>query len=150
MRGSAPNKDNDHHDEHCSHRHYQNHRCCQARHPCRCGEGRPQEGCPTEKDGPKTRKATRKNQAKSKPVANQQAKPASNQAAPARSGSKKATILELLRRPNGATLTEIGKATLWQNHSIRGFLSGTLRKKMSLPVESSRNQAGDRTYRLAK
>ena len=108
----------------------------------------PQKAVTQKKDGPKTRKAARKKAAKSKPAANKQAQPASHKAA--RPGSKKATILELLRRPNGATLTEIGKATLWQPHSIRGFLSGTLRKKMSLPVESSRNQAGDRTYRLAK
>jgi hypothetical protein len=110
----------------------------------------PNKAAKQKKDGLKTSKAARKKAAKSKPAANKQAQPASNQATPARPGSKKTTILELLRRPNGATLTEIAKATLWQNHSIRGFLSGTLRKKMSLPVESSRNQAGDRTYRLTK
>ena len=64
--------------------------------------------------------------------------------------SKKAIILDLLRRKQGATLAEIAKATGWQNHSIRGFVSGTLMKKMDLPVESFKNDAGDRTYRLAK
>ena len=68
----------------------------------------------------------------------------------AREGSKKATILELLRRPKGATITEIGKATNWKSHSIRGFISGTLRKAMGLTVESSKNQSGERTYRTAK
>ena len=45
---------------------------------------------------------------------------------------------------------EIAKATDWQNHSIRGFISGTLGKKMGLTVESSKNDAGERTYKLAK
>jgi hypothetical protein len=68
----------------------------------------------------------------------------------ARDGSKKATILELLRRPKGATLAEIAEATNWQNHSIRGFISGTLRKKMGMTVESSTNPAGERRYRTGK
>ena len=82
----------------------------------------------------------------------QPVKPARKKAAPpateGREGSKKATILQLLRRPKGATLTEIAEATNWQNHSIRGFLSGSLRKKMGLTIESSKNQAGDRRYRI--
>jgi hypothetical protein len=45
---------------------------------------------------------------------------------------------------------EIAKATGWQNHSIRGFISGTLGKKMGLTVEASKNDAGERTYRLVK
>jgi hypothetical protein len=44
--------------------------------------------------------------------------------------SKKAIVLELLRRPKGATLAELMAATGWQAHSIRGFISGTLGKKM--------------------
>src|ERR1035437_7843040 len=52
-----------------------------------------------------------------KPAVKKAPKPATE----AREGSKKATILELMRRPKGATLTEIAKATHWQNHSIRGF-----------------------------
>jgi hypothetical protein len=66
----------------------------------------------------------------------------------AREGSKKAMVLELLRRQEGATLAEIAKATEWQNHSIRGFISGTLTKKMGLKVESSKGETGDRTYRI--
>ena len=64
--------------------------------------------------------------------------------------SKKAIILDLLRRKQGATMAEIMKATGWQAHSVRGFVSGTLMKKMDLPVESFKNEAGVRTYRLAK
>ncbi len=66
----------------------------------------------------------------------------------AREGSKKATVLELLRRKDGATLAEIAKATEWQNHSIRGFISGTITKKMGLTVESAKNDAGERRYRI--
>lgn len=64
--------------------------------------------------------------------------------------SKKNIILDLLRRPKGATMAEIAKATDWQNHSIRGFISGNLTKKMGLTVESTKNEAGERTYRVAK
>jgi hypothetical protein len=66
-----------------------------------------------------------------------------------RDGTKKAIILELLRRKEGATIAEIAKSTNWQNHSIRGFISGTVSKKMGLAVESSTNAAKERTYRIA-
>jgi hypothetical protein len=58
-------------------------------------------------------------------------------------------VLELLRRKEGATLSEIAKATDWQNHSIRGFISGTLTKKMGLSVESAKSDTGNWTYRIA-
>jgi hypothetical protein len=77
------------------------------------------------------------------PPSKKESKPATE----ARHGSKKATILELLRRPKGATMAEIGEATGWQNHSIRGFISGTLSKKMGLAVESTKNESGERVYR---
>ena len=73
-------------------------------------------------------------------------KPAAN--AEARAGSKKEIVLKLLRRDQGATLTEIAKATDWQNHSIRGFLSAQVTKKMKLKVESTKSEAGERTYRI--
>ena len=63
-------------------------------------------------------------------------------------GTKKEIVLELLRRKEGATIAEIAKATQWQNHSIRGFISGTISKKMRLAVESSKNDAGERTYKV--
>ena len=71
-------------------------------------------------------------------------------ASAAREGSKKAIVLDLLGRKDGATLAEIAKATDWQNHSIRGFISGTITKKMGLKVESSKNEAGERRYRITK
>jgi hypothetical protein len=54
----------------------------------------------------------------------------------ARDGSKKAEVLELMRRKQGATLKEIMKATGWQARTVRGFVSGTLIKKQGLKVES--------------
>jgi hypothetical protein len=73
---------------------------------------------------------------------------AAKKAASARDGSKAATILELLRRPDGATLAELMKATAWQAHSVRGFLSGTLRKKLGLAVTSAKVKDGERTYSI--
>ena len=65
-----------------------------------------------------------------------------------RGDTKKAIVLELLRRKEGATIAEIVKATDWQNHSIRGFISGTVAKKLGLVVESSKTQAGERNYQI--
>jgi hypothetical protein len=64
--------------------------------------------------------------------------------------SKKQIVLDLLRRKGGATMAEIQKATGWLPHSVRGFISGALGKKMGLTVESTRSEAGERTYRIAK
>ena len=57
-------------------------------------------------------------------------------------------ILDLLRRPAGAGLNEIVEATGWQAHSVRGFISGTVRKKMKLNVISTRDENGVRSYRI--
>ena len=64
----------------------------------------------------------------------------------ARDGSKAAKVLELLKRPGGATAKELMKATGWQPHSVRGFLSGTVSKKMGLVVVSTKAEDGERTY----
>ena len=63
-----------------------------------------------------------------------------------RQGSKTETILELLKRPGGATSKELLKATGWQAHSLRGFLSGTVGKKMGLTVSSTKGEDGERSY----
>ena len=65
--------------------------------------------------------------------------------ASARAGSKTAKVLELLKRSGGASLKELMKATGWQAHSVRGFLSGALGKKMGLTVSSAR-VGEDRRY----
>jgi hypothetical protein len=68
--------------------------------------------------------------------------------AAARQGSKTERVLELLKRGGGATLSELMKATGWQPHSVRGFISGTLGKKMGLTVESAKGEDGERTYSI--
>lgn len=65
-----------------------------------------------------------------------------------RQRSKSETILDLLQRPGGATLKEIMKATGWQAHSVRGFLSGTVGKKMNLRVISGKAEGGERSYSI--
>ena len=66
----------------------------------------------------------------------------------AREGSKKAIVLDMLKRPDGATLADIMSATDWQAHSVRGFISGSLGKKMGLTVESFKRPDGARAYRI--
>jgi hypothetical protein len=73
---------------------------------------------------------------------------AAKKAGVTRDGSKAAKILELLKRPEGATLAAIMKATDWQAHSVRGFLSGTIRKKLGLNVVSTKAEDGERTYSI--
>jgi len=65
-----------------------------------------------------------------------------------REGSKKAIVLDLLKRAEGATLKEIQTATDWQAHSVRGFISGSLGKKMGLTVESTKRDDGERCYKV--
>jgi hypothetical protein len=89
----------------------------------------------------------------SAPVAPKKAKAAkgatTKDAAPTtREGSKKAIVLGMLKRPEGATLPDIMSATAWRPHSVRGFISGALRKKMGLKVESAKREDGQRTYKL--
>jgi hypothetical protein len=63
-----------------------------------------------------------------------------------REGSKTETILALLKRPGGVTAKEPMKATSWQPHSVRGFLSGIVGKRMGLTVTSTKGEGGERTY----
>jgi hypothetical protein len=98
--------------------------------------------------GPKKGKASKKT-AKAKKAATQKkpAKPTKAKGT-AKSGTKAAIVLDLMKRKEGATLAEIAKATDWQNHSIRGFVSGHVTKKLGLRVESTKSETGERTYRI--
>jgi hypothetical protein len=71
---------------------------------------------------------------------------AQKEAGVAKDGSKAAKVLDLLKRPEGVTLAALMKATEWQAHSVRGFLSGTLRKKLGLMIDSAKGEDGERTY----
>ena len=57
-----------------------------------------------------------------------------------RAGTKQAQMIELLKRPEGATVEQIAQATGWQHHTIRGAISGALKKKLGLTVETTRTR----------
>jgi Protein of unknown function (DUF3489) len=57
-----------------------------------------------------------------------------------RAGTKQALMIELLKRPEGATVEQIATATGWQKHTIRGAISGALKKKLGLTVEATRTR----------
>jgi hypothetical protein len=65
-----------------------------------------------------------------------------------REGTKQAVLIAMLRRPNGADLDEIAEATGWQKHTIRGAISGALKKKLGLEVTSTKDHQNRRVYRL--
>ena len=63
--------------------------------------------------------------------------------------NKKAEVIAMMKRAKGATLTEIMETTGWQKHTVRGFVS-ILGSKGGQSIESSKNAAGERTYKIAK
>lgn len=67
---------------------------------------------------------------------------------PVRLGTKLAALVMALRRPQGATSLQLMLATGWQPHTVRGAISGMLRKKLGLNVVLAHNDTGERVYRV--
>jgi Protein of unknown function (DUF3489) len=67
----------------------------------------------------------------------------------ARRPSKQDAVIAMLRRPEGATVEEVARATGWQRHTVRGVFSGTLKKKLGLTLASAEEERG-RVYRIAE
>ena len=77
------------------------------------------------------------------------------EASQTREGSKQARVIEMLKRPEGATIAQICEATSWQSHTTRGFFAGTIKKKLGLTIVSEKITgpagapgAGQRLYRI--
>ena len=66
-----------------------------------------------------------------------------------RTGTKQAAMIDMLSRPEGATIEELSVATQWMAHTVRGAISGALKKKLGLVIASSKDGRRGRVYRLA-
>lgn len=95
-------------------------------------------------------KTTRKQTTTKTTVKRAAPKPAAKKPKAPRTESKQAQLIALLARPNGATIEEIVKALDWQAHTVRGAMSGALKKKLGLKVESEKVDGRGRVYRVAE
>ncbi len=81
------------------------------------------------------------------PDATTEANPAPKARTP-RKGTKQSTLIAMLRAPDGATIEEIVAATNWARHTVRGAMSGALKKKLGLTITSEKVDGRGRTYKL--
>jgi hypothetical protein len=118
------------------------------------GGGAPEAGTTAPERGNKAKlgakQAKKLKSATKRPAKSAQGRKSVAKPAVTREGSKKAEVVALLQRKGGATLTDIMKATNWQAHSVRGFISGALGKKMGLNVVSVRRDDGERVYAITQ
>lgn len=67
-----------------------------------------------------------------------------------RENSKQATVIAMLRRPEGATIQQICTTTGWQQHTVRGTFAGAFKKKLGLNITSTKDEGAERTYRIGE
>ena len=105
----------------------------------------------TIESGATTQRAAEQPKSKRKPAKAKAKKPTAAKKPGSKSKAdrtnKKADVIALMKRAKGATLAEIMKATGWQAHTVRGFVS-TLGKKGGEKIESTKSEAGERTYKI--
>ena len=82
------------------------------------------------------------------PAAETTAAPANPKTPRTRENSKQAQMIELLKRPDGATLNQLVEVTGWQAHTVRGAMAGALKKKLSLNIVSEKTDGQERKYRI--
>jgi hypothetical protein len=102
----------------------------------------PKKGASKTKGAPKAKKSA-------KPAKAAKAPRGGKKGAPDARSNKKAEVIAMMKRAKGVTLAEIVEATGWQKHTVRGFVS-ILGSKGGEKIESSKNAAGERSYRIAK
>ena len=114
-------------------------------------KGPAKKGASQKKNAPKAKKTATSAKRKMEANASKEAKPAKKAAAKpaADRANKKAEVIAMMKRAKGATLAEIMEATGWQAHTVRGFVS-ILGSKGGENIESSKNAAGERSYRITK
>ena len=117
-----------------------------ATSPAQATEGQPKATKKARVAQPGAHVAKKKGKSGKRATPAKKAPKGAKKAKSAREGSKTDKVLELLKRPGGVTAKELMKATSWQAHSVRGFLSGTVGKKMGLAVTSTKGEDGERTY----
>jgi hypothetical protein len=106
---------------------------------------------PNAKDASRAHSRVHVSKKKSKPTPKATSTQRAKKLGPAkatRKGTKMGKVLVLLKRPGGASANELMKATGWQAHSVRGFLSGTVAKKLGLTLISVKDADGRRIYRI--
>ena len=111
---------------------------------------KPAAARPGRNSGASRRVAARPGATRQSPTRSKSTKPGLLQASiPARAHTKQAKVLAMLQRPVGTTIDAIAKATAWQQHSVRGFLAGVVRRKLKLNLVSERRD-DVRVYRIEK
>jgi hypothetical protein len=97
---------------------------------------------------------TKQKSARKKPAAVAKATPKATERpksqSVSRTNSKQVKVIGMLSQPTGSTIPAIMKATGWQQHSVRGFFAGVVRKKLRLTLESDKVDGSDRTYRIVR